>query len=393
MLRKFDPLLIIPIALLISCGGDDPTSPPAPSGPAGALSFVNWQEADAIAGQINGEAVAPNAGGSTSPWGLDQPSGLSSSGDAILVADRFNRRVQTFTNLLVVDGQPATYAIGQPGLYNTEPGLSASRFEPADCFSADGKFFVADASANRVLIWNAVPTGDTPADVVVGQPDFTTGTSGLSDSTMAGPVRVRAAGGKLFVLDNGNARCLIWNSIPTTNGVAADVVVGAPDFTTLAGAATQTEFGFGTGLWTDGTRLAIGDATNSRILVWNSIPTANGAPADFVIGAPDFTTIDESPEAGPKSPAAMESDGTNLFVADRTFNRVLIYSPFPTANGALPSGVLGQPDLMETDPNADPDGSGISRRVMNGPLGLLVFGTQLIVADSANNRLLAFETQ
>ena len=33
----------------------------------------------------------------------------------------------------------------------------------------------------------------------------------------------------LFVTDLGYNRVLIWNSIPTSNGAAADVAIGQPD--------------------------------------------------------------------------------------------------------------------------------------------------------------------
>jgi len=43
---------------------------------------------------------------------------------------------------------------------------------------------------------------------------------------MRGPQGVWIQNGKLFVADTQNNRVLIFNQIPTKNGVAADVVVG-----------------------------------------------------------------------------------------------------------------------------------------------------------------------
>ena len=37
----------------------------------------------------------------------------------------------------------------------------------------------------------------------------------------------------------------------------------------------------------DGTRLFIADGGNDRVLVFNHIPTQNGAEADIVLGQPD----------------------------------------------------------------------------------------------------------
>ena len=39
------------------------------------------------------------------------------------------------------------------------------------------------------------------------------------------PRAVLAAGGRLFIADGGNDRVLIYNSIPTTNAAAADLVL------------------------------------------------------------------------------------------------------------------------------------------------------------------------
>ena len=35
------------------------------------------------------------------------------------------------------------------------------------------------------------------------------------------------------------------------------------------------------------------DTQNNRVLIWNTIPTKNNQPADLVLGAPNFTTVPE----------------------------------------------------------------------------------------------------
>jgi hypothetical protein len=42
------------------------------------------------------------------------------------------------------------------------------------------------------------------------------------------------------------------------------------------------------GIWSDGEKLIVADAWNHRVLIWHSIPTENGQAADVVIGQPDF---------------------------------------------------------------------------------------------------------
>jgi hypothetical protein len=50
------------------------------------------------------------------------------------------------------------------------------------------------------------------------------------------------AGGKIYVGDAGNNRVLVYNTIPTTNGSFADMVIGQPNFTTTSGGTTATNF-------------------------------------------------------------------------------------------------------------------------------------------------------
>jgi len=47
------------------------------------------------------------------------------------------------------------------------------------------------------------------------------------------------------------------------------------------------------GVWIQNGKLYVADTQNNRVLIYNSIPTANGAAADVVLGAPNFTTFVE----------------------------------------------------------------------------------------------------
>lgn len=142
----------------------------------------------------------------------------------------------------------------------------------------------------------------------------------------------------------------------------------------------------------------MGDNGYHRVLIWNSIPTANGAPADVVVGAPDFVT-----PGGPASASSFDevdgvaSDGTSLFVADSGANRVLIFTPVPTTNGASASKVLGQSDFTHSTYNDDNQNSVSdatpSARVLHGPTGLRVNGRRLLVSDSLNHRVLIFRSR
>jgi hypothetical protein len=46
-----------------------------------------------------------------------------------------------------------------------------------------------------------------------------------------------------------------------------------------------------TAVASDGSILAVADTSNNRILIWKSIPTTFGQPADIVLGQKDFTSV------------------------------------------------------------------------------------------------------
>jgi hypothetical protein len=70
-------------------------------------------------------------------------------------------------------------------------------------------------------VFSGIPGNGMPADVVIGQPSFSTNASGNSLSAMNSPIGVTVVNGKLLVADNANNRLLVWSSIPTVSGTSA----------------------------------------------------------------------------------------------------------------------------------------------------------------------------
>jgi uncharacterized protein (TIGR03437 family) len=306
--------------------------------------------------------------------------------------------------------------LGQPDANNNAVNLTQSGFRNPVGIATDGThLIVADSDNNRVMIWNSIPTQpyNQPADVVVGQVDFThNATSNPPTATsMRGPQGVWISNGKLFVADTEDNRVLVYNSIPTKNGQAADLVIGQPSFTVPIPAAqttpnpTQSTLYSPVSVSSDGTHLFVTDLGNNRVLIWNKIPTSNGAPADVVIGQPDFVSYldnnvtvlcasNGTDSSGNKTypglcektlafPRFAISDGTRLYIADGGNDRVLIYNSIPTSNTPAADIVLGEPDFV-TDSPAD------GAAQMYTPTSLAWDGTNLYVADDFNRRILAF---
>ena len=97
-------------------------------------------------------------------------------------------------------------------------------------------------------------------------------------------IGVTTVGRKLFVTDFANQRVVYWNNIPATNqampdGVIDHVSLGMNDRKDPSITAASMQFPYSVS--SDGTRLAVADYGNHRVLIWNTIPTSK-VPADVV---------------------------------------------------------------------------------------------------------------
>ena len=102
------------------------------------------------------------------------------------------------------------------------------------------------------------------------------------------------ADGPLLVCDTGHHRILGWRKIPSDEMAPADFVLGQPDFNcegrNAKGDVTASSLNVPTGICKVGHGFAVADAWNHRVLIWTEIPTSNNAPADIVLGQQDFQT-------------------------------------------------------------------------------------------------------
>ncbi len=364
-----------------------------PDGPPILPPLTTGQAADLVLGQPN---FTSSTGDNTSPTltVLYWPWGVASDGTRLWVSDGGNARVLQWSGLPITNQQAASHVIGQAGIGFNMSGTTQSQIAAGDLrvYSDGTRVYVSDSTNNRVLIWNAVPTSSgANASVVLGQTSFTTATSGNGASNLNYPIGLWSDGTRLIVADTGNNRVLIWNTIPTVNGEAADVVVGQAGF----GVGTVGPIGAASlsgprDVFYDGVRLFVTDPGRHRVLVWNGIPAANGEAADYLIGQSSFTdTLPNAGSPGPNaagfnSPVGLQVDRDSLFVSDNANNRVLVFTPVPTATGALASVALGQPDLTSGTMGKT------SNVTIGGPGGLASDGDHLWVVDFDWHRVLRY---
>ncbi|NJM36711.1 MAG: hypothetical protein HC845_01895 [Akkermansiaceae bacterium] len=140
--------------------------------------------------------------------------------------------------------------------------------------STNGTLFVVDPDNNRVLRFNAAATkpNGANADAVLGQPDFTT-TTALNPPTASSLNSPWGAtitpDDRLWVSDRFNHRMLRYENAPSkASGAAADGFVGQPDFITKTSGITDRKLNFpGVSPHVDATgSLWVPDVDNNRVL-------------------------------------------------------------------------------------------------------------------------------
>lgn len=345
---------------------------------------------------------------------------------------------------LVLGGYPPNAA--QTPDY-TDYGINAQSFRTPTAVATNGTILaVADTDNNRILIWNSIPTtSGQAADIVLGQKDFNSvGLPVVDNKSFRGPQGVWIQGNRFFVADTQNNRVMIWNSIPTSNDQPADLVLGAPNFTTVPQPdltkanlnADANTLASPVSVTSDGTRLYVTDLGNNRVLIWNTIPTQNQQAADLVIGQPDMksnsdnnsftgtaatsstdTTHKEAavlcpavgtdPANNPTFPQRCAatlsfprfalSDGKRLFIADGGNDRILVFNNLPGQNGQRADAILGQPDEYSDNATDSTDtfrpDANITRSsadTVRTPLSLAWDGTNLYATDAFDRRVMVF---
>lgn len=319
-----------------------------------------------------------------------------------------------FVPLQLTSGLSAIGAIGQADLATAiaQPANAGSVRSPQGsvAVAADGRIFVPDYVSHRVLGFAAVPTTSGPvANLVLGQPDYTSATAGTSAGSFTRPMQIAIDAGRMAVVDSGNSRVLLWNTVPAASGALPDVVLGQVDFASAATScgAIGMNFPESVAITADG-KLIVADTENHRVLVWRTLPTVHGTPPDLIVGQSAANRCrrnddnqDNMADATPSArtfyrPRAVWSDGARLVVVDSDNHRVLVWNTFPASSFQPADLVLGQATFTTraaNDDNQDGVTDAASARTLNNPYnGVHSNGVQLAVADSMNNRVLVWNT-
>ena len=348
-------------------------------------AWVTNQSAAVVIGQAN----MTSSGTGDTAYNMNGPNVVYSDGVNLYVADQTNSRVLIFTTIPASNNASANVVVGQANMTSGASGLTAYNMNiPKSVYSDGVNLYVADYSNNRVLIFTTIPTtNNASANVVVGQADMISSGPGDTAYNMSGPYVVYSDGVKLYVADENNNRVLIFNTIPASNNASANVVVGQANMTSQTSGVTAYNMNFPTGVYSDGVKLYVADYTNNRVLIFNTVPTTNNASANVVVGQVNMASSGTGVTAyNMNNPHVAYSDGVKLYVADYTNNRVLIFNTVPTTNNASADVVVGQANMTS-------NGGAATANSMYEPIGVYSDGLKLYVADRGNNRVLLFNSQ
>ncbi len=280
---------------------------------------------------------------------------------------------------------------------------------------------VLAATLMVVALVAALPaaTGDTIADRVLGQSDFTdnapntVGAQSL-DFPVAVAVDNSATPRHLYVIDGDNSRVLGYkNAESFADGSPADLVIGQPDFASAGcnlGSSQPTAKGLslpgGVAVNPAG-NLYVADTMNSRVLEYSNPFAAlahsgkdAGQSAAVVFGQPDFASGSCNQGGNPGAdtlcdPAGVAADlAGNLYVADSGNNRMLEYNTPLASTAALGSGdtiadlVFGQ---GASGKNFSSNAAATGTTGLNAPSAVSLDGlNDVYVADSSNSRVLEY---
>lgn len=325
--------------------------------------------------------------------------------DVVVVADTGNHRVLIWHGRPERDEQPCDVVLGQPDATSEGPAAGGTdrrggMYLPTGVLVHDGRLLVADAWHHRVLVYDEVPTRpDALPDLVLGQPDFESvepnrgGRCG--PTTLYWPFGIGVIGGRFYVADTGNRRVLGWSGgIPSSPATEPDLVLGQPDPAgrdeNRGGPAGPASFRWPHAITGTGDQLLVADAGNHRVLGWTPHPAAD-APADLVLGQADLSASGEWPYA------PQRGDATRFpYAVDADGGRLAVAD---TANNRIllwdstpGSGVAGPADAVLGQPSFAANGenrwASVTPDSLCWPYGLSLSGDRLAVADSGNNRVM-----
>ncbi|WP_157953856.1 Ig-like domain-containing protein [Microbulbifer sp. A4B17] len=285
----------------------------------------------------------------------------------------------------------AQVVIGQDNFSSTLTAINAKNLGEGPQGSAavtdEGKLFLPDYTNNRVLIFNSIPTSNgVPANAALNKDSLDDGTGREFGSQ---PTNISFDSGKLLInyfSGPWDHSIYVYDTIPE-DGRAL------PSAKLLKDSCQGNVFVYSSAMIAKG-RVFAASSSMARVAVWDDLPSMENAAPDWLLGQSTLencTANDREQDGSIQQPSARTlampgdvwSDGEKLAITDSENNRVLLWNSMPTSSFAPADIVLGQADFVSNESQPP------SRKTLSlFGRGIWSNGIQLFVADSDNNRVL-----
>lgn len=320
--------------------------------------------------------------------GFNNPYGITTDGTNLYVTDFKTCKISK----IVISTQVVTDFIGHAGSGGRTEGTGADAYfnTPRGITSDGTNLYVCDYGNNAIRRITVV--GGTPSVTggFVGTDGATGGAIeglGVATGTFQGPSGITYFDGNLYVADTGNhkIRKIVIASLETTTIAGPSGIVGSAAF--RDGTAVNAQFNWPQGITNDGTYLYVADTVNNRIrriVMVSGIPNAEDVAGDTitlagtgVAGSSDGTNGSNATFNGP---IGITTDGTYLYVADSTSDKIRMISNAKTALTAAGTTVV---TLSGGVIAGTLDARGVAAGFY-GPYGITTDGTNLFVTEYSN---------
>ena len=283
--------------------------------------------------------------------------------------------------------------------FGYDHGCTASSMLGANIFvDAEDNLWSADNGLHRVvMIANASSISDSSPkpEMIVGQEDSTTCTSGIGLNNLYSPfgVLVDNKWDNLWIADTMNTRVLRFDNLSTQPKInaSATIMLGS---TGLGGCLENTLYSpIGLGIDSEH-NLWVADQMDNRILVfYNAYSKQNHDKADMVFGQPGFSVCSQYSETTQATFSypnriTFDSDDT-IYISDRANNRIMAFLNASNIGNFLPEAdfQIGQPNF---NTNSQTNTSDTSLYQPNGVVFDTYLTNSLIVVSFDENRVLRY---
>nr|WP_324257862.1 hypothetical protein [Cellvibrio fontiphilus] len=306
--------------------------------------------------------LAGSADGTGAAAGFFMPSGITTDGTYLYVADTDNHKIRKIEIATAV----VTTLAGRGSRGSADGIGTAASFHYPDGITTDGThLYVADFGNDAI---RKIEIATAAVTWLAGSSDKSADGTGLA-AIFYSPAGITTDGTHLYVADTNNHKI---RKIEIATGVVT-TLAGSGSIGSADGTGTAARFSSPEGITTDGTHLYIADTWNHKI---RKIVIATGVvttlAGNYSYGSADGIGLAASFDL----PTGITTDGTNLYVAD-AFNKKI--RKIEVATSVVTT-------LAGSGSSESVDGTGAAAS-FDRPTGITTDGTYLYVTDKYGNKI------